>query len=163
MYTAMLTTVLAILKYVNRHVHYSLLSFMFLIASRHMGRTWHMLGVNNSIGMSCTWYWAVAIDPSLPRRMMTKYEWSLSKYIIGDAILHTLPLLYSITQTYNSFSQNVYERHRGLYTLLANMLWSVCSFGGFEPTEGYVEQHWRTWNLIWFGNAMAHLIPMIIT
>ena len=144
---------------------YSVINIVFLLYTLQSTKSkWHYLATNNTIGLTLTWYWAIFLDSSLPSGMISKYNWSITKFVLGDIMLHFLPLLYSIYHmtTYTITNQDPIIIHSGIYTLFTNLLWSHVAFDSFDVSSIYVGQPKRIWNLIWFGNALFHLIPMLI-
>lgn len=153
----------------SKHIHYSTFGFVFLFFTKYLQNPiWHYLAMNNTIGFSLTWYWAVLLDRSIPRRMMTRYNWTLIEYVFGDFILHTAPMIYSLycfreyTIWYPFLTQNKLYKHSGLYTAFMNLVWCFVNYNGFEAVQGYVETSSETLNYIWVGNTMFHFIPMLL-
>jgi hypothetical protein len=157
-----------ILSTCSQHIHYSTFNFLFLIISLFLPNLkWHYLAMNNSIGLGLTWYMAVILDLSLPSRMITKNNWTRYQYILGDIVLHFIPLIYSIHNFKKSYikldnTQDPVVYQSGIYTHFMNMLWCHISFLGFEPSTGYVDVPSRLWNVLWVFNSLFHMMPMFL-
>lgn len=151
------------------NVSYSVYNIIFLLFTYQTPTSrWHYFAMNNTIGLTLTWYWAIFLDPSLPSRMISKYNWSLPKFILGDILIHFIPFIYSIYNISKYQNQNQMAQqdpiilHSGIYTLFTNLLWSHINFDTFDVSAIYVHQSTQTWNIIWLGNAIFHFLPMLL-
>lgn len=149
-------------------ITYSVANFLFIIYV-YLYQHYDLipLCINNSFAISYTWYCYMFIfDISIPFRMMQKHQWSLVFYLIGEFTFHIVPLVFSLHCFSNvnrfAFVDKKYLKHSGIYTLCANLMWSLFMHGGFEPNRAYVDIHSTLWNIIWCINAMAHIGGMYI-
>ncbi len=154
--------------------HYSTINF-FLLWYIRLFKQYNLYPfiICNTIGTIATWYSAVLLDYTIPYRMMQKNNWSCGKFIMGDIMLHIVPLLqigkmlYKFEYLHSHMNLNnsnkPYEivKHCGFYSLFANMLWSLIYQRGFELNDRYVPLPTYKWNIVWGCNVISHLIPMI--
>lgn len=152
--------------------HYSTFSFILActtLASKNY--IYYPFMITNSFGVLGTWYSACFYwDRTLIKRMMDRFNWSPTKYVFGDFVLHVIPfatcmyLLFD-ESTYKNvapFSNEAIVRHCGLFSIFVNMTWALISQMSFDLKEAYVPQAYNTWNSIWFCAFLSHMIPMFV-
>ena len=164
--------VFALMLLLSLFGHYSTFSFVFaLLVYVTRSYVYYPFVISNSISIICTWYTTMAfLDKTLMQRMITKNNWSLSKYIVGDFVLHVVPAYISLKSL---FDNNLYEnlviyqnvdivRLSGFYSCMSNMLWALTSQGTFQVNNAYVQQSSMIWMYIWMVSTIYHIIPMLV-
>lgn len=104
------------------------------------------------------WYTSWMIDPSIPFRMMRKYQWTLYQFAIGDLFLHLLPCLY-VYNTLNYPIQNI-SRFSGLHSLIVYLLWGISLPDPFNVTDLYVPLTFWSVNMLWTISIVSHVLTM---
>lgn len=141
-----------------KKLHYSTFNFLMLLITYCYDntKTYHSIFINNTIGLALTWYFAIIYDTTIPRRLMTKNNWNFYQFIMGDLILHLIPLIYSICNLNNLLNRNI-----GIYTFTMNVLWCGLQCGSLNISSSYVDVSNRTMLLLWFINYITHMLSSI--
>lgn len=147
--------------------HYSWCNFLFLcLVNAFKLNIYYPFLICNSFSVATTWYFANIVDNTLAYRMIQRNNWWILQYLLGDFMLHFIPLLWSLCTMRMMYQRTLdipvgrtIVQHSGLYSLFMNHLWVLATTHGFQPEAIYVEQPPRIWNMIWIYNAISHLLP----
>ena len=126
---------------------------------------WYPIAICSTISLNITWYTTILfIDRTIPFRMMEKYNWSIPLYIIGELALHFIPCIISLQRLVYlpPYFCSSCSSFGGVYTALANLMWSCIFHGGFEPNDAYVFLKYWQWNLVWTLAIICHLSTMYV-
>jgi hypothetical protein len=97
--------------------------------------------------------------------MLIKNNWSLSQFILGDLILHYLPVIYSIFVMSNKNivfvdnTRDVYQ-YAGIYGMLLHLVWIILSQNGFYLGNAYVDLPHSTMRYLWTINIFSQIFTM---
>ncbi|MEB3201781.1 MAG: hypothetical protein VKK05_03065, partial [Synechococcus sp.] len=160
---------------------YSLFNALFLTTTYALFKanvSHHMLpmAICSTYATVVPWYASiVAFDMSLPEHMMRRYGWSRATFILGDVILHVVPLMIAVMEHINirrGYYTHLYShqqlahahivQHCGLYSLLLHLLWPFCmGLSSFNISPIYVDQPCTTINQLWSIAVITHMLSML--
>lgn len=119
----------------------------------------------SSIGIISPWIFIQYYEPPFVQRMLIKNNWGLSQFIIGDLLLHYLPVCYSIFVIANknvlfaNKTTDVYQ-YCGMYGILLHLVWIILSQNGFYLGNAYVDLPDSTMRYLWTINIFSQIFTM---
>lgn len=134
--------------------NFAWIAYVFVFGRKHLAS----LVTCNHIATIIPWYSSWAIDPSIPRRMMNKYGWSLAQFALGDLVLHVMPTIVVISM--RSWHRGPQLAYPGIYSLLLHLVWGVIQKPPFDVIRLYIPMSVQMCNLMWLVLVVSHVSTM---
>lgn len=153
----------------SKEHHYSTFSFLYTILVRALRQyDLYPLMICNNIGLCATWYYAILfLDRTIPTRMMQKYDCSLWLYLLGEFVIHLIPVGLAFHTLWNFEEIRHYLNSSaeivqlcGFYSMMVNHMWPMCIQDGYQLNQAYVNLSAQSWCYIWTVNVVSHILSM---
>lgn len=142
---------------------------LFLITYVALFQRLHLVPivVCNHFATISLWYGSWLLDPSIPTRMIQKFNWSVAQFVFGDLIMHSLPTILVVRWVkFYRIPIDLYQlnlfKNCGLYSAMIHLLWGYTLSPSFDISDMYIPLSRALCNSLWVVLLISHMLTMNI-